>query len=73
MTIDGLPHTSPESSITSVLEFAERLGYPTLELEGTAIAAGRNGWGAFGAGASREQLVQALGVLVARVHREGKA
>jgi hypothetical protein len=71
--MDGLPHTSSESYITDVLAYAERLGYPALNVAGTAIAAGRNGWGAFVAAADRRQLVQALGIVIAKAHRERKA
>jgi hypothetical protein len=72
-TMDGLPHTSSEPYSIDVLDYAERLGYSALEVAGTAIAAGRDGWGAFVAGADRRQLVQALGVVIAKAHREGKA
>jgi hypothetical protein len=73
MSIDGLPHTDSESYLPSMLEFAERLDYPALAVAGTLIAGGRNVWVGFVAKADREQLVQALGVMIAKVHRERKA
>jgi hypothetical protein len=72
-TMDNLSHTSSESYITSAVEFAERLNFPALEVAGSPVAAGRNGWGAFVASANRLQLVQALGIVIAKAHRERKA
>jgi hypothetical protein len=53
--------TPAEPYVLAVLEYAERLGYPALDVEGATIAAGRNAWGAFVASADRWQLVRALG------------
>jgi hypothetical protein len=73
MAIDNNPLTPTEPYVLAVLEVAERLGYPALDVEGVPVAAGRNGWGAFVAGADSRRLVQALGILIAKAHREGKA
>ncbi len=52
-----------------VLERAQTLGYPMLVLPGDTIAAGEASWRAWVEGATRRQLAQALGVLVAQHHR----
>jgi hypothetical protein len=73
MSMDAHPLTPTEPYVLAVLEYGERLSYPALEVEGVPVAAGRSGWGTFVAGADQRQLVQALGILIATVHREGKA
>jgi hypothetical protein len=72
-TIEGMPHTSTEPYVTVVRDLARRLGHPTIELPDETIAAGEAAWGAWVADAGRAQLVQALGILTARVHRERRA
>ena len=61
--------TDTSALIVHVLELAERLGYPAVELPGEAVGPGRAAWGAWGAAATHRQLAGAVGVLVTRVHR----
>jgi hypothetical protein len=73
MPSDGLPHTSTAPLVVHVLDRAARLGYPAVALPGGVVGPGEGAWGAWVATADRRQLVEAIGVLTVRVHREGKA
>ena len=54
----------------SVLEQGRAFGYPMLSLRSETIAAGEVSWRTWVDGATRRQLAQALGVLVAQRHRQ---
>jgi hypothetical protein len=57
-------------AVVGVLDFAERLTRPAVELPAPpGVGPGRDAWAAWCAEADRRQLAQALGILVARLHR----
>ena len=60
----------PAAYATTVLARAAARGYPMLALPADTIAAGDGNWRAWVEGATRRQLVQALGVLTAQGHRQ---
>ena len=59
----------PAAYVTTVLTRASALGYPMVALAGETIPAGEANWRAWVEGATRRQLAQALGVVVAQGHR----
>ena len=59
-----------ETYASTVLARACARGYPMLALPSGTIPAGEAPWRAWVEGATRRQLAQALGVLVAQQHRQ---
>ena len=64
---------STHSLVVEVLDLAQQLGYPTVDVQPSETIAGGDAWDAWTAQADRRALARALGVLVAWRHRRGVA
>ncbi len=74
MTDSTSPIDNTQPLVVEVLDVAQQLGYPTLEVSpGVTVAGGGETWGAWAVQADQRALARVLGVLLARLHGRGVA